>query len=942
MPSCSIGFCVAITMKPRESGVGRAVDRDRALLHRLEQRGLRLRRRAVDLVREEDVGEDRPLASGRTAFVWKLKRFVPSDVARHEVGRELDAAEADPERRPRRRARAGSSPCPARPRARTCPSESSATSMRSRAPVLPHHHLVDLSPEPLGRRRGSSVELHPSSPLSSAWIARAARTASSSRPVPPRGERGGRAPRARASASPRPRAAAARASQASGPRSASPARAQPARHLVLRGAQVARPPRGPRARRGAGAPRVVSTRKSLPGREERLGRARPAEADEPPPRRGAPPRGAPDTVASTSGKRRSSRARDGCWSKPCSVSSTTTGNAAPAPSRSSERERERGVVAPARGRASASTSGSARTTVRHALAGALAGEDALVASRRAGRGARRRGAGASRARAAAARRARPRRAARGGPPSRRARARRGRAGRSASGRSSADATPARAGRIGERRALGQHHEEQAATPRSRAPTIAPRARRPRGRRAARASATTRRRRALSAVRWRETTTGRPRRAQELDERAVPDGGAAERVGREARRIVERVAEDAEEGRGREGGRAATPASSAPRRAERAARAAHAALRYVSRKAWNRPRQRPVVRLAAAPRRRSARRSTAATRPASASRARARQRDARHDLARGERRREARRAGERLEGLEEQGVDRLGEAPLRARAPRRSRSGSPRASQGAPPEPRRPPSPCESRRTSHDTARTTATAAAVHRRMRRRSSSGPSGRWKGRGAAGSRGSVGLVRRRRAGSRRRARAAPRRRRRRRGGRPSPASVERGGGAGQGRLPAGRRARRVLASPHVLVDVGALGHRPARRRDADAGRLLRALLRRRRARAPRSLAAAGLARRRCSGCSSARCRSSSSPPCGAPCSRSSERRPASSSTPSSARRWSLLGDDRPRAARGRRELRGVALERPRRLGRPAPRRRSAAASSASTASPLWVRAE
>ena len=37
----------------------RVLDRDLPLLHRLEQRGLRLRRRAVDLVAEEQVGEDR-------------------------------------------------------------------------------------------------------------------------------------------------------------------------------------------------------------------------------------------------------------------------------------------------------------------------------------------------------------------------------------------------------------------------------------------------------------------------------------------------------------------------------------------------------------------------------------------------------------------------------------------------------------------------------------------------------------------------------------------------------------------------------------------------------------------------------------------------------------------------------------------------------------------
>ena len=38
----------------------RAADGHLLLLHRLEQRGLRLRRRAVDLVGQDHVGEDRP------------------------------------------------------------------------------------------------------------------------------------------------------------------------------------------------------------------------------------------------------------------------------------------------------------------------------------------------------------------------------------------------------------------------------------------------------------------------------------------------------------------------------------------------------------------------------------------------------------------------------------------------------------------------------------------------------------------------------------------------------------------------------------------------------------------------------------------------------------------------------------------------------------------
>ena len=62
MPSYSTGFCVAATRKGRGSGVADAVDRDLPLLHRLEQRRLGLGRRAVDLVGEQQVGEDRTLA----------------------------------------------------------------------------------------------------------------------------------------------------------------------------------------------------------------------------------------------------------------------------------------------------------------------------------------------------------------------------------------------------------------------------------------------------------------------------------------------------------------------------------------------------------------------------------------------------------------------------------------------------------------------------------------------------------------------------------------------------------------------------------------------------------------------------------------------------------------------------------------------------------------
>ena len=71
VPRYSTGFCVATTMKGCGQRAPLRLDGDRALVHRLEQRRLRLRRGAVDLVGEHDVREDRPgveleaVASGR-------------------------------------------------------------------------------------------------------------------------------------------------------------------------------------------------------------------------------------------------------------------------------------------------------------------------------------------------------------------------------------------------------------------------------------------------------------------------------------------------------------------------------------------------------------------------------------------------------------------------------------------------------------------------------------------------------------------------------------------------------------------------------------------------------------------------------------------------------------------------------------------------------------
>ena len=47
--------------------IGRLADRHFALLHRLQQRGLGLGRRAVDFVGQQDVGEDRPFDEAEIA-----------------------------------------------------------------------------------------------------------------------------------------------------------------------------------------------------------------------------------------------------------------------------------------------------------------------------------------------------------------------------------------------------------------------------------------------------------------------------------------------------------------------------------------------------------------------------------------------------------------------------------------------------------------------------------------------------------------------------------------------------------------------------------------------------------------------------------------------------------------------------------------------------------
>ena len=72
--------------------VGRPVDGDLGLLHRLQERALRLGRGPVDLVADDDVGEDRPRAELEVAHVLVEDRDA-GDVARQQVRGELHPAD---------------------------------------------------------------------------------------------------------------------------------------------------------------------------------------------------------------------------------------------------------------------------------------------------------------------------------------------------------------------------------------------------------------------------------------------------------------------------------------------------------------------------------------------------------------------------------------------------------------------------------------------------------------------------------------------------------------------------------------------------------------------------------------------------------------------------------------------------------------------------------
>ena len=70
-----------------------------ALLHGFEQRGLGLRRGAVDFVGQNEMGEDRPglKAQHLVAVVVRFHDHAADDIGGHQVGGELDARVAQAE-----------------------------------------------------------------------------------------------------------------------------------------------------------------------------------------------------------------------------------------------------------------------------------------------------------------------------------------------------------------------------------------------------------------------------------------------------------------------------------------------------------------------------------------------------------------------------------------------------------------------------------------------------------------------------------------------------------------------------------------------------------------------------------------------------------------------------------------------------------------------------
>ncbi len=93
MPSCSIGFWVASTRNRSGQREGLAADGHLLLLHRLQQRALHLGGRAVDLVRQQEVGEDRPLLHREVAGALVVDHGA-DQIGGEQIGGELDPVES--------------------------------------------------------------------------------------------------------------------------------------------------------------------------------------------------------------------------------------------------------------------------------------------------------------------------------------------------------------------------------------------------------------------------------------------------------------------------------------------------------------------------------------------------------------------------------------------------------------------------------------------------------------------------------------------------------------------------------------------------------------------------------------------------------------------------------------------------------------------------------
>jgi hypothetical protein len=124
-----------------------ATDAHLPLLHRLQERRLRLRGRAIDLVGEHHVGEQRPFKKPqlpRPSRLVFLEHVGADDVGRHQVGGELDAAEGEVEALGQRadEERLG--------KARHALEQTVATAEQADQQLLDHLALADDHPRQLG------------------------------------------------------------------------------------------------------------------------------------------------------------------------------------------------------------------------------------------------------------------------------------------------------------------------------------------------------------------------------------------------------------------------------------------------------------------------------------------------------------------------------------------------------------------------------------------------------------------------------------------------------------------------------------------------------------------------------------------------------------------------------------------------------------------------